>query len=333
MSRNGPIGQPGTSRQRGDRGRRSFTMPPPATSAAGTGRRRMPSARPARAAAGLRPATRLQGSRTAPQPARRAGLREPLRLHVPQQLGQHPADAAACNRLCAAATSAHQLPFGYAQPAQHRPPQPAQTVPAAGPIRAATISATTCRHRASRAMRQPRPASSRRQHDPPPFGAPQGYGETDAEFDEAMAEEEERAAPRPPRPDDRRRAGRGDRPRRRHGLHLQDLLRRRARGPAPVIKVTRAGRPRSSPRSPTARVSRTPTRSFSTGSARRAARPAVARRRRDQRRRRTRASDDPNAPRRCGSFPITPAAVRSRRTTATAAAAARRRPPLVACPA
>jgi hypothetical protein len=28
-------------------------------------------------------------------------------------------------------------------------------------------------------------------HEPPPFAAPQGYGETDAEFDEAMAEDEE----------------------------------------------------------------------------------------------------------------------------------------------
>ena len=40
-------------------------------------------------------------------------------------------------------------------------------------------------------MHSLRPATSRRQHEPPPFAAPQGYGETDAEFDEAMAEDEE----------------------------------------------------------------------------------------------------------------------------------------------
>ena len=38
---------------------------------------------------------------------------------------------------------------------------------------------------------QPEAAPFQGQHEPPPFAAPQGYGETDAEFDEAMAEEEE----------------------------------------------------------------------------------------------------------------------------------------------
>ncbi len=38
---------------------------------------------------------------------------------------------------------------------------------------------------------QPEAAPFQGQHEPPPFAAPQGYGETDAEFDEATAEEEE----------------------------------------------------------------------------------------------------------------------------------------------
>jgi len=112
----------------------------------------------------------------------------------------------------------------------------------------------------------------------PPFAAPQGYGETDAdaEFDEAMAEEEEE-------------------PRRgRRGLMIvaalvgaiglgggmaygyKTFFPSRS-GPAPVIKDTQ-GPIKSKPRLPTARASRTPTRSCSTGSATRPARRAPLRR-------------------------------------------------------
>src|SRR5437868_3113460 len=44
---------------------------------------------------------------------------------------------------------------------------------------------------AAQGYAQPDPGQFQSPQDPAQFGAPQGYGETDAEFDEAMAEEED----------------------------------------------------------------------------------------------------------------------------------------------
>jgi hypothetical protein len=86
--------------------------------------------------------------------------------------------------------------YGYAAAARSAGPPWGQQ-----PDPRATISATvgTARDMRSLTPAISSPASSPRR--------PAGYGETDAEFDEAMAEEEESAS-RTSRSDDRRRAGR-----------------------------------------------------------------------------------------------------------------------------
>ena len=146
------------------------------------------------------------------------------------------------------------------------PAQPPAQWGAAGPARLRSRQL----HAGRRAgLSRRRAGACRRSRQPAPMPqirarrTQQGYGETDADYDDGLAEDEEE--PRSGRRwhDDRRGAGRGDRPRRRAGLHLQDA----SFTSAPAARRwsrTSSRRTRSSRSSPAARRSPRSTRSCST---------------------------------------------------------------------
>ena len=204
MSRNGPIGYPARPPVRRPLADDPFTTPPTGQPQRHTGRRAMPSRRRSTAhqpAYGQQPGYAQQPGYNPPQAhppqqaygAQEAHGQQPAPGYYFPQTGREPQGYAP-------PTAGHQLPFG--SPAHAPAPSYApKTVPRRPPIRRATISATTCRRRhraiapaeADPFQQAHDPASlQQHDHDPAHFGAPQhGYGETDADFDEMLAEEEE----------------------------------------------------------------------------------------------------------------------------------------------
>ena len=119
-----------------------------------------------------------------PQPDAAQGYAEPLPF-PPQSSGQQ----MPFNGYPPQPVADQDPNYGYAQQGQHGsagPPWGQQADPRGYDLGNYMSAPGQQGYRAARGR-----ANSRRQHEPPPFAAPQGYGETDAEFDEAMAEEEE----------------------------------------------------------------------------------------------------------------------------------------------
>ncbi|TMJ70120.1 MAG: hypothetical protein E6G91_15110 [Alphaproteobacteria bacterium] len=117
-----------------------------------------------------------------PQPDAAQGYAEPLPF-PPESSGQQ----MPFNRYPPQPVADQDPNYGYAQQGQHGSAEPpwGQQADPRGYDLGNYMSAP------GQGYAQPDPGQFQSPQDPAQFGAPQGYGETDAEFDEAMAEEED----------------------------------------------------------------------------------------------------------------------------------------------